>query len=595
MFGGHFYHERIRKAVAMFGSLFNNITVVRKDGSGKTLNQQKVPLSYSPADKYLQRIREQASLTNDMVVAVKLPRMSFEMTSMAYDGTRMLPKTGNITVAGTDNTKRKKIYNTVPYNISFQLNIYARAQDDCLQVVEQILPYFSPQYTLTIRPIEELSTVTEDVPVVLTGVSFQDDYEGTLEERRTIIYTLDFEMKCNFHSDITEGSIVRKAVNNLYQQSAGLLGEDLATSRVTMFPDPTNVSPDSDYGFTSIIERYEELFARTYQLQLSGDPAEAQAVVGSTFGVESILLTDSGVGFSSIPDITISTPPPAEAALAYTVVDPSTRKITDIVMIDSGTNYLTTPTVAIIGPTTPGFGRATATLSGDRLGLITLTNPGSNYDGRDSAPSVTIAAPDSGDSGATAIAILNGQYISDIVITDSGRGYFNPPQISIQAPPTPITARGRAIVANQRVSYIEIIDSGSNYTFTPTISIATPPGATRATAVASLNINNQISSITVTDPGSNYRTQPTVAISNTIALENEQYTVGESVVIELSNGIIVTADVQDWNDSNNLLTIERLVSSDNQSHVLEIGAQVTGSTSNARLILSNVIQGDKGF
>lgn len=595
MFGGHFYHERIRKAVAMFGSLFNNIIVVRKDGSGKTLNQQKVPLSYSPADKYLQRIREQASLTNDMVVAVKLPRMSFEMTSMAYDGTRMLPKTGNITVAGTDNTKRKKIYNTVPYNISFQLNIYARAQDDCLQVVEQILPYFSPQYTLTIKPIEELSTVTEDVPVVLTGVSFQDDYEGTLEERRTIIYTLDFEMKCNFHSDITEGSIVRKAVNNLYQQSAGLLGEDLATSRVTMFPDPTNVSPDSDYGFTSVIERYEELFAQTYQLTLSGEPADASAIINSTYGVQSIVLDDSGVGFSSIPSVSISSPPSAIAATAYAIIDSSTRKVIDVVLIDSGTNYITTPTVAIVGPPSPGFGSATATLDGDRVGNVTIVSGGSNYDGRDSAPTITFGDPDSGDSGATAIAILDGQVISQIVITDSGRGYFTPPQITVQAPPTPITAQAIAIVADQRISYIQLVDSGSNYSVAPTVSIATPPGVTQATATATVNINGQLSSITVTDPGSNYREQPVVSISNTIALENEQYTVGENVDIKLSNGLVITADVQAWNDSDNILTIQRLVSPDNQSHSLNIGATVTGTTSNAKLLISNVIQGDKGF
>src|SRR6056300_1217749 len=214
MFGGHFYHERIRKAVATFGSLFNNIWVVRKDASGKTLNQQKVPLSYSPSDKYLQRIRENASLVDDMKVAIKLPRMSFEMISLAYDPTRMLPKTGNINVAGADNTKRKKLFNTVPYNISFQINVYARSQDDCLLIVEQILPYFSPQYTVTIKPLEDYPSVTEDVPIVLNGVSFVDEYEGALEERRTIIYTLDFEMKCNFHSDITESSIIRKAINN---------------------------------------------------------------------------------------------------------------------------------------------------------------------------------------------------------------------------------------------------------------------------------------------------------------------------------------------------------------------------------------------
>ena len=595
MFGGHFYHERIRKAVAMFGSLFNNITVVRKDGSGKTLNQQKVPLSYSPADKYLQRIREQASLTNDTAVAIKLPRMSFEMTALAYDPTRMLPKTGNITVAGSDNTRRKKVYNTVPYNIGFQLSIYARNQDDCLQIVEQILPYFSPQYTLTIKPIAELPTLTEDVPVILSSVGFSDDYAGTLEERRTIIYTLDFEMKCNFHSDITEGSIIRRAVNNIYNQGAGLLGEDLASSRVTLLPDPTNVSTDSDYGFSSIVERYEELFAQTYQLTLSGLPASAQATVSNTFGVNSITLIDSGVGFSTIPLIDIDLPPDPIQATAQVVWDSATRKVTDILLVDSGTNYLTTPIIAFSSPTIPSIATAVAVLDGDRIQSINLVTPGTNYDGRDTPPTVTIGSPDSGDSGATATAVLNGQYVSSFIITDSGRGYTSIPQVIIQAPPSAVTAQARAYVSNQQITYLEILDSGSNYTSAPTATISAPPGATQATATAAVNINGELTSITITDPGSNYRTPPNISIGNTIYLEDEQFIDSEQVTIALNNGIIVNAYVKQWNDSANILTIDNLLSSDNQSHILNIGATVTGNTSNARLVISGVIEGDKGF
>ena len=594
MFGGHFYHERIRKAVAMFGSLFNNITVVRKDGSGKTLNQQKVPLSYSPADKYLQRIREQASLANDMVVAIKLPRMSFEMTSMAYDPTRMLPKTGNLNVPGTDNTRRKKIYNTVPYNISFQLNIYARAQDDCLQVVEQILPYFSPQYTLTIRPIEELATFTEDVPVVLTGVSFQDDYEGTLEERRTIIYTLDFEMKCNFHSDITEGSIVRKAINNIYQQSAGVLGEDLAASRVSLFPDPTGVSPDSDYGFTSVIDRYEELFATTYQLTLVATPAEAAAVVSSSFGISNISLIDSGAGFSFTPDVLISSPPAAEQAYATAVVD-SSRKITRIDITDSGTNYITVPTVAIFGPSFATLATATATLNDSSVGGFIIVNQGSNYDGRDSAPSVLISSPDSGNDIATAVAVVTGQYVTGINLVNPGSGYYNIPTVTIQTPPSSITATAVAVLENQRISHIEIRDSGSNYNNIPTVSIAAPPGATTAAAVATLNVLGEVSSITVTDPGSNYRETPTVRLTNPQPIEVEQYVDSEQVTLTLSNGVVVNAYVKSWNDSDNILTIDTLSASDNQAHTIPLGTAVVGATSKSGLVVARVVQGDKGF
>lgn len=596
MFGSHFYHERIRKAVATFGSLFNNLWVVRKDASGKTLNQQKVPLSYSPSDKYLQRIRENASLVNDMKVAIKLPRMSFEMISLAYDPTRMLPKTGNISVAGTDNTKRKKIFNTVPYNIAFQLNIYARSQDDCLQIVEQILPYFSPQYTVTIKPLEDYPSVTEDVPIVLNGVSFVDEYEGALEERRTIIYTLDFEMKCNFHSDITESSIVRKAINNIYQTAGGIQGEDLQSSRVTLLPDPNDVSRDSDFGFTQIVQKYEDLFAATYALTMSAEPAEGLATLSSTYGVASITLADSGSGFSFEPEVIISSPPDAITATAVAILDSATRRITRIDLIDSGTNYLTTPVIAIASPSIATTATATATLDGSRIGSITVTGAGTNYDGQDSAPTVTISAPDVGDSAAVAIAVVNDSgVISAIRLTDSGNGYSLAPTVTIQAPPAAVTAQAVAVVSDQQISYINLTDSGTNYYSAPSVSVAAPPGATQATATATINIVGQLTGITITDPGSNYRTTPTVSITNPVPFENEQYTDSEQVTLTFSDGVIVTAFVKSWNDSDNILTIDNLSASDNGSRSLVTGLNVVGQTSNSSLIISSIIEGDKGF
>lgn len=596
MFGGHFYHERIRKAVATFGSLFNNLWVVRKSASGKTLNQQKVPLAYAPSDKYLQRIRENASLVDDMNVAIKLPRMSFEMVSLAYDPTRMLPKTGTLSFPASSNGNRKKVYNTVPYNISFQLNIYARSQDDCLQIVEQILPYFSPQYSVTIKPIDELPSLTEDVPIVLNGVSFVDEYEGALEERRTIIYTLDFEMKCNFHSNISDGSIIRKAINNIHQIAGGLQGEDLQSSRVSLLPDPTTSSKDSDYGFTQIIERYEELFAQTYQLTMSAAPAEIAATISSNFQVASIVIEDSGAGFTATPDIIIDPPPDPLQASATAVRDPLTRRIIRIDLDSAGTNYLTTPTVAISSPSLIQQATATATLDGNRVGLITVINRGNNYDGRDSAPTVTISGPDVGDSGATAIAIINDSgVVSAIQLTDSGNGYTSAPSVTIQTPPNAVTASARAILNNQTISYIELLDSGTNYLTTPTVSIAAPAGATLATAEATLNVLGEIASITITDPGSNYRTAPTVFITNPVPIQNEQYTDSEQVTLTFADGVVVTAYVKNWNDSDNILTIDNLSSSDNASRSLVTGLNVVGQTSNTSLVISSIIEGDKGF
>ena len=141
MFGTHFYHEKTRKCVAAFGRLFNNIYVVRKNSSGGGISQIKVPLSYAPKAKYLERIRENPDLDTDTKVSLKLPRMSFEITSISYDTTRQLSKLNNVKGLGTANTNRQKLFTGVPYVLGFQVNVYAKSQDDALQIVEQILRF----------------------------------------------------------------------------------------------------------------------------------------------------------------------------------------------------------------------------------------------------------------------------------------------------------------------------------------------------------------------------------------------------------------------------------------------------------------------
>lgn len=208
MFGGHFYNQRIRKSVAVFGSLFNNINIIRKNSSGNVISQTKVPLSYGPKRDFLARIDQANQSENERQVAIKLPRMSFEIVAMAYDPVRQLPKMNACLKSSDDASTKKKLYVPVPYVISFQLSIYAKSQDDALQVVEQVLPYFTPQYTLTINPIDEYSDVKEDTPITLLGVTFSDDYEAALEARRTIIYTLDFDMKVNLYKDVSASAPV---------------------------------------------------------------------------------------------------------------------------------------------------------------------------------------------------------------------------------------------------------------------------------------------------------------------------------------------------------------------------------------------------
>jgi len=258
MFGGHFYHSKTKKAVALFGRLFNNLYVIRQNSSGAVISQLKVPLSYAPKQKYLERIRENPSLTDDTQVAIKLPRLSFEITSIAYDPTRQLTKVGNFTTTSStgDTTKRQKFFTPVPYTINFQLNAYAKSQDDALQIIEQIIPTFNPQYALTIKPFAtEYPEFKEDIQVIIQGVSFSDDFEGAMEQRRTIIYSMDFEMKLSYHGPIADTSIIRDAKAKIFDIKAGLNDSDIGLETIFVTPNPSSIigRDDSDFGFSTTI------------------------------------------------------------------------------------------------------------------------------------------------------------------------------------------------------------------------------------------------------------------------------------------------------------------------------------------------------
>lgn len=244
MFGTYFYHQKMRKCVSTFGSLFNNLYVIRQDASGQVINTQKVPLAYASREKFLERIRTHANL-DDENIAIKLPRMSFEMTSIMYDSTRQLNKMHRQLKTGDGPTKRGKINSPVPYIMMFTLNIYTNTQDDALQIVEQIVPFFSPQYTVTMKPFAEYSDVKEDIPVTLMGVNFTDDVEGSMESRRTIMYTLDFELKMQFNGPIsTNNSIITKTITEFELDKIGT-----TTFRQIITPNPAAILYDSDYGF----------------------------------------------------------------------------------------------------------------------------------------------------------------------------------------------------------------------------------------------------------------------------------------------------------------------------------------------------------
>lgn len=251
MFGTWFYHKRVRTAVSIFGSLFNNLYILRQTNTGSVISQIKVPLSYAPKRNFIERLNEMSKGEDaERMVAMKLPRMSFEITDISYDGSRQLPKTNSISKSlSSDNTRKTRFYTAVPYNIGFQLNIYAKSQDDCLQMVEQILPYFTPQYSVTVKPFSDYPDILEDVPILLESVAFEDNYDGVLEQRRTIVYTLNFTMKVSFYGPTQNSSIIRAVNNNVFSQGAGLADSDVFLNRIRVTPSPEDVSIDSDYSF----------------------------------------------------------------------------------------------------------------------------------------------------------------------------------------------------------------------------------------------------------------------------------------------------------------------------------------------------------
>ena len=220
MFGSHFYHATVRKSVAVFGTIFNNIKVARKKGDGSLINQIKVPLSYGPKQKFLSRLDSETG--QDASIAIKLPRMGFEITGIELDTSKKLSKRAQIIEPGTTGTttQRNSIKQFAPYDINMQLNIMAKNQDDGLQILEQILPYFQPEYTVSIKPVDDFTSFKQDVPIILNSVSFDDQYEGDYNSRRVLIYTLYFTMKMSFYGPATTSKVIRE-VNIDFSQSAG--------------------------------------------------------------------------------------------------------------------------------------------------------------------------------------------------------------------------------------------------------------------------------------------------------------------------------------------------------------------------------------
>jgi len=417
MFNDQFYHELLRKYVIVFGNLFNNIYINRKNAAGDIQQTLKVPLNYGPRDKALSLLDQKPDFVPQN--AISLPRMSFEQISMNYAPQRKLTTVGKrYQVTGTDASRMKYTYNPVPYDINMALSIMVKNADDGAQILEQILPYFTPEFTVSIKPVADMDMV-QDIPIVLQGVTTEDTYEGNYEQRRALIHTLDFIVKGNFYGPVRNQEIIKSVqVDFLAASGAGPV-----TSR-----DVANTPRNSRITITP--------------------------VTGGTAATATANIHSNGV----LNDVTISTVGDNYANLGATVTFSSPQLRTDA--------------VSLLGPSAPlpkgnpGFpysnGIAT-TSGGDGSGLtlnITTTNTGLisaasiNFSGSgyqagnvltarqpgasNSVFFVVISVETQGGSSNTATGVpvfnANNDSVIDVTITNSGNGYSTAPTVTISEP-----------------------------------------------------------------------------------------------------------------------------------------------------------------
>ena len=300
MLGTTYYHETIRKYVAIFGTLFNDINIQRRNSAGVITEQIKVPISYEAKDKLILRMR---AVQADEGVSTTLPRMGFSLTGITYDGTRKLNTLGQTyaanTAAGTSSLMKQ--YNPVPYNFDFVLSAMVDNSEDGAQIFEQIVPFFTPEFTVSVNLVPDMN-VKPDISIILNGVSLEDSYEGEFTLKREVIWTLNFQIKGYIYPDIKTGSVTKSVIVNLRMPSEEaelpeyivledstdfsvnylLLNADAGSpdatgimkfitetsstgtgaagikSRLTVTPGPGDVTANDDFGYTQTFEHFND-------------------------------------------------------------------------------------------------------------------------------------------------------------------------------------------------------------------------------------------------------------------------------------------------------------------------------------------------
>ena len=358
----YFYNQTTRKYVALFGTLFNQLKIKREDNAGVTKKEMIVPLSYAPYQKILARVAADPDLINSRRPAMTLPRMSFEMTSMQYDPLRKLASTQKVIKrqkAEADNS-RNFVYTPVPYTLDFSLYIMTKYAEDATKLMEQILPFFTPDFTVGAKMIPDLDPI--DIPIVLTSVTTEDLYEGAFEERQAILYTLTFTMKGWFFGPEKTKKVIKFVDIDMFN----------GTDENSPFLEGIDIKP----GLSANGEPITEV----------GVTATATSLLTNGV-VSSIKLINDGENYNANTVVTIGAPDTANAVITSNI---TLGRVTDITIDNGGGYFSSAPTVSIGLPDQPiTTATAIATVSSGSLANVSITNSGNFYN----SPTFSIAPP----------------------------------------------------------------------------------------------------------------------------------------------------------------------------------------------------------
>jgi len=358
----YFYNQTTRKYVALFGTLFNQLKIKREDNAGVTKKEMIVPLSYAPYQKILARVAAYPGLINSRRPAMTLPRMSFEMTSMQYDPLRKLASTQKVIKrqkAEADNS-RNFVYTPVPYTLDFSLYIMTKYAEDATKLMEQILPFFTPDFTVGAKMIPDLDPI--DIPIVLTSVTTEDLYEGAFEERQAILYTLTFTMKGWFFGPEKTKKVIKFVDIDIFN----------GTDENSPFQEGIDIKP----GLSANGEPITEV----------GVTAIATSLL-TNGTVSSIKLINDGENYNANTVVTIGAPDTANAVITSNI---TLGRVTDITIDNGGGYFSSAPTVSIGLPDQPiTTATAIATVSSGSFANVSITNSGNFYN----SPTFSIAPP----------------------------------------------------------------------------------------------------------------------------------------------------------------------------------------------------------